>query len=106
MGLVKTIYNVLGGFYMDYNSTNLIISVHKLNKSLQYFLCTFSSPILIISIFTQKIHKKTRFFDLVFVFRLLWKRFQGINPQILLWRFFLFLKEDLHNALKHLYVLK
>ena len=34
MGLVKTIYNVLGGFYMDYNSTIPTESVHKLNKSL------------------------------------------------------------------------
>ena len=59
MGLVKTIYNVLGGFYMDYNSTNPIISVHKLNKSLQLFLCTFSTSFLIISKFCKKIHKKT-----------------------------------------------
>ena len=69
MGLVKTIYNVLGGFYMDYNSTNPIISVHKLNKSLKLFLCTFSSPNFSISHFWQKIHKKTGFFNPVFVFR-------------------------------------
>ena len=42
MGLVKTIYNVLGGFYMDYNSTIPIISVHKLDKSLSFFLCIFT----------------------------------------------------------------
>ena len=35
MGLVKTIYNVLGGFYMDYNSTNATESVHKLHKTLR-----------------------------------------------------------------------
>ena len=68
MGLVKTIYNVLGGFYMDYNSTNPIISVHKLNKRLNLFLCTFSPLIFSISTFYQNMHKKTRFFDLVFVF--------------------------------------
>ena len=58
MGLVKTIYNVLGGFYMDYNSTNPMISVHKLNKSLKVFLCTFPSPNFSISRFMKKIHKK------------------------------------------------
>ena len=68
MGLVKTIYNVLGGFYMDYNSTNPIISVHKLNKSLNVFLCTFSPLIFSISMFSQNMHKKTRFLGLVFVF--------------------------------------
>ena len=41
MGLVKTIYNVLGGFYMDYNSTNPLKSVHKLNKNSDKILCTF-----------------------------------------------------------------
>ena len=44
MGLVKTIYNVLGGFYIDYNSTIPLKSVHKLNKSFLGFLCTFPSP--------------------------------------------------------------
>ena len=68
MGLVKTIYNVLGGFYMDYNSTNSAESVHKLNKSLHLFLCTFSSPISILSIFRKNMHKKTEFFRLGFVF--------------------------------------
>lgn len=68
MGLVKTIYNVLGGFYMDYNSTNPIKSVHKLNKSLHFFLCTFPSPILSLSIFHKNMHKKTGFFTSGFVF--------------------------------------
>ena len=68
MGLVKTIYNVLGGFYMDYNSTNATESVHKLNKTLHVFLCTFSSPISIISVFGKNMHKKTRFFTPGFVF--------------------------------------
>ncbi len=68
MGLVKTIYNVLGGFYMDYNSTNSTESVHKLNKSLHLFLCTFSSPNFIISILEKNMHKKTEFFRLGFVF--------------------------------------
>ena len=68
MGLVKTIYNVLGGFYMDYNSTNTTESVHKLNKRLQVFLCTFSSPIFILSIFDKNMHKKTRFLTPGFVF--------------------------------------
>ena len=67
MGLVKTIYNVLGGFYMDYNSTNHSKSVHKLNKSLQNFLCTFSTPIVRISHFHKKMHKKTGFFRPGFV---------------------------------------
>ena len=67
MGLVKTIYNVLGGFYMDYNSTNPIKSVHKVNKSLHHFLCTFSSPIFILSKFHKNMHKKTGFFNPVFV---------------------------------------
>lgn len=68
MGLVKTIYNVLGGFYMDYNSTILTESVHKLNKRLQVFLCTFSSPNFIIANFVKNMHKKTEFFRLGFVF--------------------------------------
>ena len=68
MGLVKTIYNVLGGFYMDYNSTNATESVHKLNKKLHPFLCTFSSPNFIFSIFHKIMHKKTRFFTPGFVF--------------------------------------
>ncbi len=68
MGLVKTIYNVLGGFYMDYNSTNATESVHKLHKTLQVFLCTFSSPISNMSIFGKNMHKKTRFFTPGFVF--------------------------------------
>ena len=67
MGLVKTIYNVLGGFYMDYNSTNPLKSVHKLNKSLYLFLCTFPSPIYIISNILKNMHKKTGFFNPVFV---------------------------------------
>ena len=92
MGLVKTIYNVLGGFYMDYNSTNPIKSVHKLNKSLHLFLCTFSSPILSLSIFHKNMHKKTRFFIPGFVFA------QKVL-QILLWKSFLSLKEALHRHL-------
>jgi len=68
MGLVKTIYNVLGGFYMDYNSTILTESVHKLNKRLQFFLCTFSSPNFIIAKSIKNMHKKTEFFRLGFVF--------------------------------------
>ena len=68
MGLVKTIYNVLGGFYMDYNSTNATESVHKLHKTLRYFLCTFSSPIFILSNLDKNMHKKTRFFTPGFVF--------------------------------------
>ncbi len=68
MGLVKTIYNVLGGFYMDYNITNPLKSVHKLNKSLHLFLCTFSSPIYIISNILKNMHKKTGFFQPGFVF--------------------------------------
>ena len=68
MGLVKTIYNVLGGFYMDYNSTNPTESVHKLNKKSYVFLCTFLSPIFIVSILCKNMHKKTEFFQLGFVF--------------------------------------
>ena len=54
MGLVKTIYNVLGGFYMDYNSTIPLKSVHKLNKSSVNFLCNFTFPIFYYFHFTQK----------------------------------------------------
>ena len=68
MGLVKTIYNVLGGFYMDYNITNLLKSLHKLNKSLHFFLCTFSSPIYILSILYKIMHKKCIFLPSCFVF--------------------------------------
>ena len=68
MGLVKTIYNVLGGFYMDYNSTNTTESVHKLHKSLSVFLCTFPPSKFILSIFNKNMHKKTRFFTPGFVF--------------------------------------
>ena len=68
MGLVKTIYNVLGGFYMDYNSTNTTESVHKHNKRLHLFLCTFSPLIFILAIFYKNMHKKTRFFTPGFVF--------------------------------------
>ena len=71
MGLVKTIYNVLGGFYMDYNSTFLIISVHKLNKSLTIFLCIFLPSSFILSQKYKNMHEKTEFFNSVFVFRVL-----------------------------------
>ena len=53
---------------MDYNSTNPTESVHKLNKSLQVFLCTFPPLIFILSIFHKNMHKKTRFFTPGFVF--------------------------------------
>ena len=66
MGLVKTIYNVLGGFYMDYNSTNPIISVHKLNKSFHFFLCFFPSPFSSISTLLCKYAQKNRVFTLGF----------------------------------------
>ena len=113
MGLVKTIYNVLGGFYMDYNSTILTESVHKLNKRLQFFLCTFSSPNFIIAKSIKNMHKKTEFFRPGFVFanfrsifiHLLQRRqhlFHRKVLQILLWISFLFPKEALHSVLKHL----
>ena len=116
MGLVKTIYNVLGGFYMDYNSTIPTESVHKLHKSLCYFLCTFSSPNFIIALFEQNMHKKTEFFRLGFVFANfrsismpLLKHYQHLFPQkvlqIPLWISFLFPEEALHNDPKHLDVL-
>ena len=38
MGLVKTIYNLLGGFYVLYNSIIFTESVHKLNKNIKKFL--------------------------------------------------------------------
>ena len=43
MGLVKTIYNVLGGFYVIYNNTLSYESVHKLNKNIKKFLCMFNN---------------------------------------------------------------
>ena len=38
MGIVK-IYNVLGGFYENYNTTVLSISVHKVAKICEIILC-------------------------------------------------------------------
>ena len=121
MGLVKTIYNVLGGFYMDYNSTNATESVHKLNKSFQVFLCTFSPLIFILAIFGKIMHKKTRFLTPGFVFvnfRSLLSSLQRQLPlpsevhlhqkglRIPLWKSFLSLREALHSVLIHHDVLK
>ena len=53
---------------MDYNSTNTTESVHKLNKRLPFFLCTFSPLFFILSNFHKNMHKKTRFFMPGFVF--------------------------------------
>ena len=93
---------------MDYNSTNPIKSVHKLNKSLEFFLCTFSSPIFILSTFYKNMHKKTRFFQPGFVFVFFRKGFKPLYQpflqrelQILLLKSFLSLKEVLHNDLTH-----
>ena len=41
MGYSKKIYNVLGGFYSNYNITLVQISVHKVNKICKYFLCNY-----------------------------------------------------------------
>ena len=41
MGYSKKIYNVLGGFYSNYNITLVQISVHKVNKIYRYFLCNY-----------------------------------------------------------------
>ena len=68
MGLVKTIYNVLGGFYMNYNSTIPLKSVHKLHKSFVNFLCTFTPSNFSISKNHKNMHKKTGFFQSGFVF--------------------------------------
>ena len=46
MGLVKTIYNVLGGFYVLYNNTIFTESVHKLHKNMKKFLYLFNKKIL------------------------------------------------------------
>ena len=46
MGLVKTIYNVLGGFYVLYNSMIFKESVHKLKKNKKIFLYYFNKKIL------------------------------------------------------------
>ena len=46
MGLVKTIYNVLGGFYNWYNNTFVYESVHKLHKNMKIFLYLFNKKIL------------------------------------------------------------
>ena len=46
MGLVKTIYNVLGGFYDLYNSTSFRESVHKLHENIEKFLYLFNKKIL------------------------------------------------------------
>jgi len=45
MGLVKTIYNVLGGFYICYNSTIFIESVHKLYEKIEVFSYIFDKCI-------------------------------------------------------------
>ena len=116
MGLVKTIYNVLGGFYSDYNSIIPTESVHKLNKSLKFFLCTFSPSFFILPIFVKNMHKKTGFLTPGFVF----VNFRSIKLrlklpgqllrqqvflqkvlQIPLSRSFLSLKGALHNDLIH-----
>ena len=39
MGIVK-IYNVLGGFYKNYITMFVPISVHKVNILFRFFLCT------------------------------------------------------------------
>ena len=70
MGLVKTIYNVLGGFYMDYNSTNPIISVHKLNKTSHGFLCTFHLSFLFFPFSIKICIKKPGFLHLVLLSRM------------------------------------
>ena len=41
MGLVKTIYNVLGGFYVLYHNIIFTESVHKLYKKLSEFSYIF-----------------------------------------------------------------
>ena len=41
MGIVKTIYNVLGGFYSHYNSMTPTKSVNKVTILSPLFLCTF-----------------------------------------------------------------
>ena len=41
MGIVKTIYNVLGGFYSHYNSMTPTKSVNKVTIFLSPFLCIF-----------------------------------------------------------------
>ena len=46
MGLVKTIYNVLGGFYVLYNSINFMKSLHKLLRIFQKFSCIFDKRIV------------------------------------------------------------
>jgi len=46
MGLVKTIYNVLGGFYDLYNNTIFTESVHKLHINMKKFLYLFNKKIL------------------------------------------------------------
>ena len=70
MGLVKTIYNVLGGFYMDYNSTNATESVHKLNKTLHGFLCTFHFSFLFFPFSIKICIKKPGFLHLVLLSRM------------------------------------
>ena len=56
-GVLQKLYNVLGGFYIDYNSTIPQISVHKLYKSFHYFLCTFSPSIEVCAKLRKNIHK-------------------------------------------------
>lgn len=109
MGLVKTIYNVLGGFYMNYNSTFLTISLHKLYKSFQLFLCIFSPSNFSFSQKYKNMHEKTEFLGSVFVFAYFRKDFLIIPQtmlQIPLWKFFLFPKEVVHNFLIHHVFLK
>lgn len=42
----KTIYNVLGGFYVIYYSICLQLSVHKIHKIQLFFLCILTSLFL------------------------------------------------------------
>ena len=44
-GVAKTIYNVLGGFYITQYSTLTIISVHKHHKTLYILLCILHKDI-------------------------------------------------------------
>jgi len=47
MGLVKTIYNVLGGFYVLYNNIIFTESVHKLSRKNEKFSYIFDKRFLI-----------------------------------------------------------
>ncbi len=88
MGIVK-IYNVLGGFYVNYSTIFLFKSVHKLHKSCTCFLYTLYSTFFPFSKKTFSLASTPPLSQLQHQLR------SGIMLQIHLFQSFLFPKEGL-----------